>query len=434
VFASIVPIFSDLALGAALIHRQELTEEDRSTVFWTNVVTGIVLTLICIGIAGPLASYYKQPEVQPLFIVFSSTFLLGSLGATQLALLTKEMNFRGLESRVIAGTVVGAVVGIGIAMAGGGAWAIVGQQVSVAVVSTALLWKFSTWRPSFIFSTRSLRELGGYSGNVFGSHALIQLSPNLNNILIGGRAGAAALGAYTLAQNVILLPFYRIAAPIQEVLFPAFSTLQAEPDRIAALWLRVNRLLAAIAMPCLLGLAAVAPDFVHVVLGDKWQKATVVIQILCWVGILQVLQRLNLSILQARDRTRALLWFSIVSLVAGVGAVIVGLTWGINGVAVAFALVSTVTLPVFTYITARAVNSSLRHCVRNVAGVAQAAFGMTIVLVGLRHLLVMAGLLPVLRLLVLIPVGALVYLLLALWRAPELRGEFNTLARRGGRS
>jgi O-antigen/teichoic acid export membrane protein len=434
VFASIVPIFSDLALGAALIHRQEVTEEDRSTVFWTNVVTGIVLTLICIGIAGPLASYYKQPEVQPLFIVFSSTFLLGSLGATQLALLTKEMNFRGLESRVIAGTVVGAVVGIGIAAAGGGAWAIVGQQVSVAVVSTALLWKFSTWRPSFIFSTRSLRELGGYSGNVFGSHALIQLSPNLNNILIGGRAGAAALGAYTLAQNVILLPFYRIAAPIQEVLFPAFSTLQAEPDRIAALWLRVNRLLAAIAMPCLLGLAAVAPDFVHVVLGDKWQKATVVIQILCWVGILQVLQRLNLSILQARDRTKALLWFSIVSLVAGVGAVIVGLTWGINGVAVAFALVSTVTLPVFTYITARAVNSSLRQCVRNVAGVAQAAFGMTIVLVGLRHLLVMAGVLPILRLLILIPVGALFYLLLALWRAPELRGEFNTLARRVRRS
>jgi O-antigen/teichoic acid export membrane protein len=434
VFGAIVPIFSDLALGAALIHREELTEDDRSTVFWTNIATGIALTVICVALAGPLASYYREPEVQPLFIVFASTFLLGSLGATQLALLTKEMDFRGLETRVIAGTAVGAAVGIGIAVAGGGAWAIVGQQVAVAFVSTVLLWRFSTWRPKFIFSTRSLRELGGYSGNVFGSHALLQLSPNLNNLLIGRLANAATLGTYTLAQNVILLPFYRIAAPIQEVLFPAFSTLQKEPERIAGLWLRVNRVLAAVAMPCLLGLAAVAPDFVHVVLGSNWQGATVVIQILCWVGILQVLQRLNLSILQARDRTRELLWFSIFSLVAGVGAVAIGLHWGVNGVAVAYALISTVTLPVFTFITARAVNSSLRDCVRNVAGVAQAAFGMTFAIVGLRQLLMMADVIPAIRLLILIPAGAAVFLLLAMWRAPELRTEFESFARRAASS
>jgi len=428
VFATIVPIFSDLALGAALIHRPTLTEADRSTVFWTNVATGVLLTAICIGIAGPLASYYHEPKVRLLFIVFSSTFLLGSLGATQLALLTKEMNFRGLETRVIAGTVVGAAVGITIAAMGGGAWAIVGQQVAIAFVSTVLLWRFSTWRPRLIFSRQSLRSLGSYSGNVFGSHVLIQLGPNVNNLLIGRWAGPAALGSYTLSQNVILQPFYRIAAPIQEVLFPAFSTLQEHPERIAGMWLRVNRLLAAVAMPCLVGLAALAPDFVDVVLGNRWQRATVVIQILCWVGVLQVLQRLNLSILQARDRTRELLWFSVLSLALGVGAVIAGLPWGVKGVAVAFAVVSTLTLPLFTWITARAVGVSLRECVANVAGVAQAAAGMTVAILLLRHGLIQLDVAPIFRLLVLIPAGALIFTLLVFWRAPELKPELAAAA------
>jgi O-antigen/teichoic acid export membrane protein len=430
VFATIVPIFSDLALGAALIHRPTLTEADRSTVFWTNVATGILLTALCIGLAGPLASYYHEPQVRPLFMVFSLTFFLGSLGSTQLALLTKEMNFRGLETRVMIGTTVGAAVGISVAALGGGAWAIVGQQVSLAFVSTALLWRFSTWRPRFIFSTRSLRELGRYSGNVFGSHVLIQLGPNVNNLLIGRFAGAAALGSFTLAQNVILQPFYRIAAPIQEVLFPAFSTLQDQPERIEALWLRANRLLAAVTVPALIGLAIVAPDFVDVVLGERWKHATAVIQILCCVGILQALQRLNLSVLQARDRTRELLWFTVFALLAGIAAVAVGLHWGVLGVATAYALISTVTLPVFTWITARAVGSSLRACVANIWGVVQAGAGMAVVLLVVRHALVAWHLPPFLRLLVLIPIGALCFVTLASWRAPELRPEIASVRRR----
>jgi O-antigen/teichoic acid export membrane protein len=430
VFATIAPIFSDLALGAALIHREHLTEADRSTVFWISVATGTLLTLGFILLSGPLASYYGEPDVRPLFIAFSSIFVLGSLGATQFALLTREMNFRGLETRVMASTVLGAVVGIGIAVLGGGAWAIIGQQVTVTLVSTVLLWHFSPWHPRFTFSMQSLRRLGGYSGNVFGSHAILQAAPNVHNLLIGRWAGAAALGSFTLAQNVILMPFYRIAAPIETVLFPAFSRLQDEPERIAGLWLRVNRLVAAIAFPCLLGLAAVAPDFVDVVLGPKWQSATVVIQILCWVGILQALQRLNFSILQARNHTRALFWFSIFSFAAGTAAVAAGLHWGVEGVALAAAIASTVTLPLFTHVTARAVGSSLWDCVINIAGVAQASLGMALAIIGVRHVLVDAGVAPLPRLLLSILVGVAVFAALAAWRAPQLRGEVQTLRNR----
>jgi O-antigen/teichoic acid export membrane protein len=430
VFTTIAPIFSDLALGAALIHKPEPTEDDRSTVFWTSVATGALLTGICIAISGPLASFYGQPAVQPLFIAFSFTFLLGSLGATQYALLTKEMNFRGLETRVIASTAFGAAVGILLALEGAGAWAIIGQQLTVSVVSTVLLWKFSTWHPRRRFSRRSLRELGGYSGNVFSAHFVIQIGPSVNNLMIGRWAGTTALGVYSVGQNAVLLPFYRIAAPIQEVLFPAFAHLQHEPKRIAEMWLRANRVVAAIAFPCLLGLAVSAPEFVHVVLGAKWKSATVVIQILCWVGILQALQRLNVSILQARAYTRELLWFSFLSFGGGVVGVAAGLHWGVVGVAVAYAIAASVTLPAYTYVTARSVHTPLRDCVTNVSGVAQAAAVMGGVMIAFRHILLGGGVGPTARLLLLVAVGGIVFFAMAGWRAPELRDEVAGLRRR----
>ena len=127
VFSGIVVVFTDSALGTALIQRRTLVEEDRSTVFWTSAVIGLVLMLAGIGLSGPLARFYGEPEVDPLFAVLSVGFLVTALGATQQALLVRDMRFRRLELRQIAATVVGAAVGITVALAGFGAWAIVAQ-------------------------------------------------------------------------------------------------------------------------------------------------------------------------------------------------------------------------------------------------------------------------------------------------------------------
>jgi O-antigen/teichoic acid export membrane protein len=436
VFASLVLIFSDLALGSALVQRQEIDEDDRSTAFWTSMAAGALFTLLGVALAGTAAAFYGAPEVKPLFVVFSLSFVVTAAGATQSALLTRTMDFRSLELRQMGGILVGAVAGISLAALGFGPWAIIGQQLAIATVSTVLLWTLSDWRPRFLFSMRSLRSLGSFSANVFGTRLLFYGNRNIDNLLIARFLGAAPLGVYSIAYTVMLAPFSQIAGPITEVLLPAFARLQDDPVRLGAAWIRVNRVVAAISMPALLGLVVVAPDFVHVVLGAKWAPAVPVIQILAWVGLLQSLQRLNSSILQARDWTRQLFRYSVIVLVASVSGFVVGLHWGIVGVATGYAISSTLVEPYYTWLTARSVGMPLRRFLASLSGIATASVGMVAVVLPVRLLLVHAGIGAPVRLTLVVLLGVAVFAPLCMWReaavAQEVRRALRDVSRLRG--
>jgi O-antigen/teichoic acid export membrane protein len=427
VVSGLVAIFSDLALGSALVQREALSEADRSTVYWTSAGVGLAFTFIGLALAGPAASFYGEPEVKPLFAAFSVTFFVTALSSVQVALLSREMNFRSLELRQMLSYVAGAIVGIGAALKGYGAWAIIGQQITIAVVSTVLLTVLSRWRPRFTYSLTSLRGMAGFSLRVFATRILFYGNRNLDNILIGRFIGSAALGAYALAYNVMLMPFSNIASPIQEVLFPAFSRMQHDIRRMANAWLRVNRLVGAISIPALAGLIVVAPDFVDVVLGKRWHSAIPVIQILSWVGLLQSLQRLNSSILEALNRTRELLRYSIIVFVASLVAFVGGLHWGVVGVATGYAISSTIVEPYYTWLTARAVELRLRDFLASFRGIVEAAVLMSAGVLVVRILLTRWGLSPAERLITCIVTGGVLYLPACAWRSPELVAELRSL-------
>jgi O-antigen/teichoic acid export membrane protein len=423
VFASLVLVFSDLGLGAALVQRAHITEDDRSTAFWMTLAAGVAFTFAGAAVARPLAGFYGEPHVADLATVFSLSFLITSIGATQEALLVRDMKFRALEVRLMSATCTGAVVGIGVAIAGGGAWAIIAQQLAEALVSTVLLWLSSPWRPQLRFSRTSCRSLWGFSGWLVGHRLLFYVHRNADNILIGRFVGAAALGAYTLAYNTMLVPFSRIAGPVQRVLWPAFAEMQHDGPRIAANWVRVTRMLGAIAIPALAGLIVVAPDFVHVVLGAKWAAAVPLLQVLAWVGMLQAVQILNVDILQARDRTALLFRFMAFFCATHLLAFSIGLHWGVVGVAVAYAISSTFVEPVLSWLTARELGVSPWLVPRGLLGVGQAALVMAAAVLAMRLGLEHAGVEPAARLAACIVTGLAVYAAVCTWRVPELRIE-----------
>jgi polysaccharide transporter, PST family len=423
VFASLVLVFSDLGFGAALVQRKKISEDDRSTVFWTSIAAGALFTIVGFGLAAPMASFYGTHEVKPLFAVFALSFVVTAAGATHSALLARGMNFRSLELRLMGGIAAGATVGITLAALGFGPWAIIGQQLAIATLSTVLLWVFSPWRPTFAFSLDSLRRLGGFSANVFGTRLLFYANRNVDNLLIARFLGAAALGAYSIAYTIMLAPFSQIAGPIAEVLTPVFSRMQDDPERLAAAWIRVNRIVAAVSIPSLLGLAVVAPDLVPVLLGEKWRAAIPVIQILSWVGLLQSLQRLNSSILQARDWTKPLFRYSVIVLVASVAGFSAGLHWGIVGVAVGYAISSTVVEPYYTLLTARSIGIPLSRFLKSLAGVTEASLGMVAIIIPARLLLVHLQVPTALRLGIVISLGIMVYVPLCRWREPRVVEE-----------
>ena len=379
VIVAFEPVLSGTALASALVRRDHLTEEDRSTVFWTVTGMGLAFSLLGVALSGAVANFYGDPAVRPLFAALSMCFFISSLGMTQSALLVRAMDFRSLELRAMAGMVLGSALAIAAAARGYGAWALVVQQLAALSTSSLILWVRSDWRPRFIYSRATMRELRGFGTEVSGTLMLFQLTQNADNVLIGRYLGANALGAYALAYNVILVPFSRLASPLHEVLYPVFTRLQHDLRRLAAMWLRVVRMVAAVAMPLMAALVVVAPDAVDVVFGPKWHDAIPIVRILAWVGLLFVLQGLNSIVLQAVGRTRSLFLYAVASFAAALGSFVVGLHWGVVGVAACFAVVSTVVQPLYMRVTARAVGSGLRECLATLTGVALASLVLAFV-------------------------------------------------------
>jgi O-antigen/teichoic acid export membrane protein len=430
VFASLVMVFSDMALGAALVQRKTLTDLDRSTAFWVTLGSGVVFTVLGILLAGPVAALYGEPSAEPLLRALSATFVISALGATHQSLMLREMDFRRLEMLPMAGGLAGGVAGVVLAALDYGAWAIIATQVVGVVVTTALVWWRSPWRPRLAFSGASLRKLGGFSVYMLGHRMLYYLQVNADRFLIGRFLGTAALGAYAVAYNTMLVPASKIGGPLQRVMSPAFCRIQDEPERIAAAWARVTRLVAAISVPALAGLVVVAPDFVPLVLGEQWVAAVPVMQILACVGIVQSLQSLSTDILMARDRARFIFRFSIVQVSAHVLAFTLGLQWGVVGVAALYAISTIVMEPLMPVFAARALGVSPLVFFRALSGVFQAALGMCAVVLGARLALVDAGVAAAPRLALCIAAGIASYALLSLWRVPELRHELRGVLRR----
>ncbi len=429
-FAGLSLVFADFGLGAGLVQRRELSEADRSTVFWTSAGVGASFALLLLALSGPIADFYGEDAVRPLVAVLSVGFLLRALGTAQSALLSREFRYRSLELGVIASTFAGAAAGIGVAAADGGAWAIVAMQLASAGVATAYLWIVGGWRPRFVFSRRSLRELGRFGAGVTGTRFFFYLERTIDNVLVGRVLGAGALGPYALSYNLMLVPLERVVAPLQDVLFPALSRLQDDVPRLAEIWLRSVRAVAAVTVPALAGLAIVASDAVRVVLGERWVDAIPVLQILAVVGLVQSLAALNGRVLAAVGRTGLLVRVAAAVFAASLAGVVAGLPFGLAGVAAGLAIANAlVSVPLYTVMVARALGVPLRRYAATLGGVLQAAAAMAAVALLARLLLLELGTPAALRLVLVAAAGIAAYLPLIAWRAPEVVAELRRRAR-----
>jgi O-antigen/teichoic acid export membrane protein len=367
----------------------------------------------------------------PLFAVLSCSFVLAALGQTQAALLTREMSFRSLELRTIAATLVGAAAAVSLAVTGFGPWAIIAQVICTSAASTLMLWTVSPWRPRFTLSRDSLRTLGSFGFKTLVIRVLLYVNLNGDNLLIGRYIGSVALGVYAVAYNVMLLPTSRITAPARDVLYAAFVRLQDQPRRMGEVWLRVNSLTASLLIPAFLGLAVTAPDFIPVVLGRRWDAAIPVLQFLSLGGVAQSLQAFNGQVYQALGLPGLFLRFMFFSSGVTFSAFVIGLHWGVAGVAASFATARTIVLFANTIQLSRLVELGLWRTIRSCVAVVWRAGAMAAAAYVCRLALLHLGLGPAPRLALTGLGGAAFYFALTVLTAPELVRDLRRSLRGG---
>ena len=429
VITSFGMMFTDPALGAALIQRPTIDERDRSTVFWTAAGLGAALTVLALALSGFVADFFGEAQVQDLFAVSSLCFMIIGLAVAHRALLTRRLAYRSLEIRQMASIVTGGATAIVVAVAGFGPWAIVSNFVAYSVMSTVLAWLLLDWRPKAVYSLDSVRNLGGFSTRIFSATLLSWGNLNLDKALVGRFLGAAPLGAYSLAYNTMLMPVVLVSGTIHQAVSPAYSRIQQDRERLERVWLRSRRLSVALVAPALTAVIVVAPDLVDVVFGEKWDDVVVPLQLLCLGGIASSLSALNWSVLQASGEAGALLRLTLLTSVVTWSAFAAGLAWGIVGVAAFYAAARWLLVIPTTWMTTRGVSFDFWATLRAGAGILPIALGAGAVAYGAREVLLGTELPAALRLALVGLVMSVAYLALLFLMAPSLVREIRQVVR-----
>ena len=362
---SFAPTVADLGMSTALVQVDQASRRMRSTTFWAGLAFGLCLTALFAAAAAPVGNFLHEPEVGTMVAVGGITFAICSIGSTSQAVFMREMRFRSIELRYWFAVALASALAVVAAVAGAGAWALVLQQVVLLATFAVALWWRAPWRPTFEFSRADFRRLASFAMRVAGGRWARLAELLLLTVLIGKLVGITELGAWSFAMSTVILPLSVIVIPIAEVLFSAFSRLQGDRERMAALWLQSVRYLSAVIMPLLATLVVTAPDLIPGVFGSQWDISVGVIQILSVYVIIRSLQSWGQVLLDAVGRPEVTLWTQLVALLLTPVGVVVGAHWGIEGVAVGFVLkqLIAVEIPVMVVVL-----SELRTSLRSVAG------------------------------------------------------------------
>ncbi len=342
-----VMLFRDLGTAAAIIQKKTLNEEILSSVFWANVFIGIAITVAIFFSAPWVAAFFKEPRLTPIVQVLSFSFLFACLGILQQSLLEKVLAFPKLARIEIASVLVGSVVGISMALLGYGVYSLVYQNMSTIVLNTLLLWMYGKWRPRPVFRWRVVKEIGGYSANLTAFSVLNYFARSADYLLVGRFLGAEPLGYYTLAYRLLLYPLQSIAIMIGRVVFPVYSQLQDYEMRFQRAFLKTSSSLALIMFPVMLGILAVARPFVFAAFGEQWRPVITLIIILAPAAMATSVIINVGSIYKAKGRTDWMFRWAVVSSIVRVSAFIIGLRWGVVGVASGY----TVAIAILAYPT-----------------------------------------------------------------------------------
>ena len=338
VFSAFVGIFSDFGLSSALIQRKEINNELLSSVFWIGVLLGVLLTLSFAICAPLIAAFYSEPQLIPIIVVLSTTFFIGSLGNTQIALLTKNMNFKALAIISVCAVAVSGTVAVLLAFSGYGVWSLVWNAIVAACVTVPLSWMYSRWVPRVFLALQQVRQVISFGANLTGFSFVNYFARNLDNLLIGKFLGPSPLGLYNLTYNLLLFPLNNISYVIGNVMFPALSIIQHDKQMVRDVYIIANRYIAVVSFPLMTWMLVAAPQLVPVIFGPKWAGAIVLVQILALTAIGQSIGTNIGWIYLSQGRTDIMLKWGILSTIVVVISFFVGLRWGVVGVAAAYTI------------------------------------------------------------------------------------------------
>ncbi|MBR4912934.1 MAG: lipopolysaccharide biosynthesis protein [Bacteroidales bacterium] len=359
IFLAVSNIFIQGGLGAALIQKKNPDHLDYSTVFYWNLVVAAIFYLLLFVSAPFIAEYYALPLVKPLLRVQSLVLLIQSFSIVQYTQLQKQMNFRALAIRNMAAALAGTLIAIPLALHGFGAWSLVASAILASIVNVLLLWKMSSWRPAWEFSLASLKTLFSFGGLMLLSSLAETLYMNLQGLIIGKRFSAGDLGYFSQAKKLEEIPVTGLSSIVNDVTFPAFSSLQDDHDRLLAGVRKSTKALTFLNFPMMVLLMIVAQPLICLLYGSKWEPSAPYFQILCISGLIYTVNTLNTNVIKSLGKGKIYFVIQITKRLIGIALILFGMRFGIYGLLWAVASVSYISFIINTLVNKKLINYGL---------------------------------------------------------------------------
>jgi O-antigen/teichoic acid export membrane protein len=360
VFFEISNSLVDSGLSAALIRKKDVTEEDRATVFFVNLAVAVFCYgLVWIG-APLLSAFFEQPQLTVLARVMGLCILFNSLTIVQLASLNHSLDFRSVAVVEVISNLVSGVVAVWLAWTGGGVWALVARYVILSIIASLLLWLINPWRPVSFIKRRSFDELFGFGAQLMVAGLVDRLANSAVTVLIGKLFSPAVLGLYSQAASQRNNVYHGLTTPLLKVAYPVLSKTQADQERLRTAYLKVTASISFVVVPAMVGLALVAKPLVHLVLGPQWLEMVPLLQLFAIAGIALYFIDTNQNLLKVLGRSDLCLRFRIYNKAGLLLAVLLGVPFGIQGVAIAVVVNAYVNAGVITVFAGRLAHLPLR--------------------------------------------------------------------------
>ncbi|HDH1530274.1 MULTISPECIES: lipopolysaccharide biosynthesis protein [Klebsiella pneumoniae complex] len=332
VVTNLAVLVRDLGTSAAIIQKKQLTEELKNTIFWLNSIMGMVICVIICFSSQWIAELYSQPKLGNVLLLISVIFPLSSCAAAHLALMERESEFKKISFIEVSSSLTSVIIAVIMAHMGYGVYSLVGQAITLNLMSAVQFWISSKWSPSVkrFINLSELKQIFSFSANLSLFNLINYISRNGDSFIIGRYMSSVILGNYNLAYRIMLFPLQSLTFVASRSLYPILSKYQDDNKKILSTYNECVFIIVLITAPLMAGIAILSEPFIHIVFGAQWKITADVLKWLAPTAIIQSVLSTTGAVFSAKGRTDVLLKLGILGTVLQFGAFLIGVNFSIT--------------------------------------------------------------------------------------------------------
>lgn len=325
IFMLLAESFIDGGFGSALIQKKNPTQTDYSTIFFWNMGLSVVLYAVLFLSAPAIARFYGIPLLSDILRVQGLVLFIYGFNIVQRNQLQKKLNFKILSIVTILTSLTALTVTIIMAYKGFGVWALVAQNMLTAAIPALVFWFYVKWRPQWVFSWQSFRELFSFGFYMFLTHLLNQFGQQIQGLLIGRFYNASTMGYYSKANSTERLASTSISKVMTQVTYPLYAEMQDDKAALGNMIKKITMTVSYVTFPLMFILLLCAEPLFILLYSDRWASSVPYFQVLCLAGLAYSLQSVNYQSVAAIGKSKTMFVWTFVKRAVGIAFVVAGL-------------------------------------------------------------------------------------------------------------